>query len=63
MTEKIISFLATLALIGWNVLDITRGNHPVVSWILIGVFSIGGLFELGAILEEKKRRNAAPEQA
>ncbi len=63
MTEKVLSFLLTLSLIAWNIFDITRGNHPVISWILLGVFSIGGLFELCAIFEEKNKGRKPVEEA
>ena len=58
MSEKIASFLMTLALIAWRVYDITRGSHTALNWILIGIFSVMGLFELGAIVEESGKRQA-----
>ncbi len=57
MTEKVVSFLMTLGLIGWRIYDITRGNHSALNWILIGIFAIMGLFELGAIVEESEKRH------
>ena len=55
MMEKLASFILTLGLIAWEVLDIVHGNHPTLSWILIGIFTLMGLFELGAIAGEGKR--------
>ncbi len=57
MSERIASFLMTIGLIVWRVFDITRGNHTALNWILIGIFAIMGLFELGAIVEESEKRH------
>ena len=58
MLEKILSFLFTLGLIGWNVFDITNGRGTTFTWIMLSFFSLVGLFELGAIFEARKKRNA-----
>ena len=55
MLDKILSFLFTLGLIGWNIFDIANGRQSVFTWIMLGFFSLVGLFELGAIFEEKKK--------
>ena len=55
MCEKILSFLFTLGLIGWKIFDIVNGRANVLTWILLVVFCLGGLFELGAIFEEKEK--------
>ena len=54
MSQKVISFLFTLVLIGWQIFDIVRGKASVFTWILLPIFCLGGLFELGAICEGKK---------
>ncbi len=51
MSGKVASFLLSLVLIGWQVLDIVKGKAGVLTWVLLGVFSLGALFELGAVLE------------
>ncbi len=55
MLEKILSFLFTLGLIGWNVFDITNGRGTTFTWIMLSFFSLVGLFELGAIFEARKK--------
>ena len=46
MSGKVASFLFTLALIAWQVFDIVKGKSGVLTWVLLGVFSLMGLFEL-----------------
>ena len=60
MFEKVASFLFTLGLMGWNIYNIVRGHASVFTWIMLGVLTLGGLFELGAIFEahEKNSQNA-----
>ena len=55
MLDKILSFLFTLGLIGWNIFDIANGRQSVFTWIMLGFFSLVGLFELGAIFEARKK--------
>ena len=55
MIEKILSFLFTLGLIGWNIFDITNGRGTTFTWIMLSFFSLVGLFELGAIFEARKK--------
>lgn len=55
MLEKVLSFLFTLGLIGWNVFDITNGRGTTLTWIMLSFFSLVGLFELGAIFESKNK--------
>ena len=55
MSTKIGSFLFTLAIIAWEVIDIIHGRATALSWIALGFFSLVGLFELGAIFDEKKK--------
>ena len=55
MIEKVLSFLFTLGLIGWNIFDITNGRGTAFTWIMLSFFSLVGLFELGAIFEAKKK--------
>ena len=50
MSTKVMSFLVSLGLIAWRIVDIVRGNHSVLSWIMLVVFSLFALFELGDIL-------------
>lgn len=51
MSGKLASFFLSLALIGWQVFDIVKGKASVLTWVLLGIFSLGALFELGAVLE------------
>ena len=55
MLEKVLSFLFTLGLIGWNVFDITNSRGTTLTWIMLSFFSLVGLFELGAFFEAKKK--------
>ena len=55
MMEKVLSFLFTLGLIGWNVFDIANGRQSALTWIMLVFFSLVGIFELGAICEAKKK--------
>ena len=55
MAGKIASFLFTLTLIGWRVYDIIKGRPTAMSWILLVLFSLVGLFELGDIFETRKK--------
>ena len=57
MTEKIVSFLFTLGIIGWEVFDIVKGKASTLTWIALGFFSLVGLFELGAIFSAKNKKN------
>ena len=51
MSGKIASFLMSLVLIGWKVIDIFTGKANVLTWMLLGVFTVMGLFELADIVE------------
>ena len=51
-----------LALIAWQVFDIIKGKAGVLTWILLGIFSLGGLFELAEICEFKSKAVTAGEQ-
>lgn len=62
MSGKIASFMFTLALIAWQVFDIIKGKAGVLTWILLGIFSLGGLFELAEICESKNKAVTAGEQ-
>ena len=63
MSGKVASFLFTLALIAWQVFDIVKGKSGVLTWVLLGIFSLGGLFELAEIFESKnKTTNAAEDE-
>ncbi len=62
MTERILSFLFTLGLIVWNVIDVIHGRAGVMTWIFLPLLSIIGLFEIGAICEAKKKGNAVPQK-
>ena len=55
MLEKVLSFLFTLGLIGWNIFDIANGRGTTFTWIMLSFFSLAGLLELGAIFEAKKK--------
>ena len=55
MSTKVGSFLFTLAIIAWEVIDIIHGRITVFTWIALGFFSLVGLFELGAIFDEKNK--------
>ena len=46
MYGKVASFMMSLVLIGWQVLDIVKGKAGALTWVLLGVFSLMGLFEL-----------------
>ena len=54
MTERIVSFLFTLALITWNVIDVVQGRAGVFTWIFLPILSLIGLFEIGSICEARK---------
>ena len=41
----------SLVLIGWKVIDIFTGKANVLTWVLLGVFTVMGLFELVEIVE------------
>ena len=55
MLEKVLSFLFTLGLIGWNIFDIANGRGNTFTWIMLSFFSLVGLCELGMIFEAKKK--------
>ena len=57
MTEKIVSFLFTLGIIGWEVFDIVKGKASTLTWIVLGFFALVGIFELGAIFSAKKKKD------
>ena len=61
MLERVISFLFTLGLIGWNIFDITNCKGTTFTWIMLVFFSVVGLFELGAIFEAKKKADQEKE--
>ena len=61
MLERVISFLFTLGLIGWNIFDITNSKGTTFTWIMLVFFSVVGLFELGAIFEAKKKADQGKE--
>ena len=60
MSGKVASFMFTLALLAWQIFDIVKGSAGVLTWVLLVIFSLGGLFELGEIVESKNP--AAPEE-
>ena len=60
MSGKVASFMFTLALLAWQIFDIVKGSAGVLTWVLLVIFSLGGLFELGEIFESKNP--AAPEE-
>ena len=62
MTERVASFLFTLALIAWNVFDIVQGRAGILTWIFLPILSIVGLFEIGGICEARKKGHAVPEK-
>ncbi len=62
ITERIVSFLFTLALIAWNVIDIAAGRAGVFTWIFLPILSIIGLFEIGGICEARKKGRAVIEK-
>ena len=48
MSGKVASFLLSLALIAWQVLDIVKGKAGVLTWVLLGIFSASGeMMEIG----------------
>ena len=51
MSGKIASVIMSLVLIGWKVIDIFTGRANVLTWVLLGVFTVMGLFELIDICE------------
>lgn len=53
MSGKVASFMFTLALLAWQIFDIVKGSAGVLTWVLLVIFSLGGLFELGEIVESK----------
>ncbi len=55
VTERVLSFLFTLALIAWNVFDIIQGRAGVLTWIFLPILSLVGLFEIGGICEARKK--------
>ena len=55
MTERIVSFLFTLALIAWNVIDVIQGRAGVFTWIFLPILGLIGLFEIGSICDAKKK--------
>ena len=57
MSGKVASFMFTLALLAWQIFDIVKGSAGVLTWVLLVIFCLGGLFELGEIVESK---NPAP---
>ena len=58
MFAKIASFMFTLALIGWEVFDVVKGHAGTLTWVLLVLFSLCGLFELGDILHTRKQASA-----
>ena len=62
MIERVVSFLFTLALIAWDVLDIIHGRAGVMTWIFLPLLSIIGLFEIGAICEARKKGPAIAQE-
>ena len=58
LTERVLSFLFTLALIAWNVIDIIQGRAGVFTWIFLPILSLIGLFEIGSICEARKKGSA-----
>ncbi len=56
MMEKIATFMMTIGLIVWEGIDLAQGTHPTLSGILIGIFSLMGLFEIAAIAEEFRKQ-------
>jgi len=55
MYGKVTSFFLTLALIAWNVFDIVRGRHVVLSAIAVGILAFFGFFEMVALSEVDKK--------
>ena len=62
MTERVLSFLFTLGLIVWNVIDVIHGRAGVMTWIFRPLLSIIGLFEIGAICEARKKGPAIAQE-
>ena len=62
MSGKVASFMFTLALLAWQIFDIVKGSAGVLTWVLLVIFSLGGLFELGEIFESKSKPTAEEEQ-
>ena len=62
MTERIVSFLFTLALIAWNVIDVIQGRAGVFTWIFLPILSLIGLFEIRSICEARKKGPGVPEK-
>ncbi|MBR6706642.1 MAG: hypothetical protein IKI84_08190 [Clostridia bacterium] len=62
ITECIVSFLFTLALIAWDVLELIHGRAGAMTWVFLPILSIIGLFEIGAICEARKKGHAVPEK-
>ena len=58
MTERVASFLFTLALIAWNLIDVFQGRAGVFTWIFLPILSLIGLFEIGSICEARKKGSA-----
>ena len=55
MSGKIASFILSLVLIGWQVLDLVHGKTGVLTWALLGGFTLMGLFELGDIISSSHK--------
>lgn len=55
MKEKIASFLFTLAIIAWQVIEMIQGRATTFTWIVLGFFSLVGIFELNAIFSGRKK--------
>ena len=47
----------TIGIIGWEVFDIVKGKASTLTWIVLGFFSLVGIFELGAIFSAKKKKD------
>ena len=61
MKEKIASFLFTLAIIAWQVIEMIQGRATTFTWIVLGFFSLVGIFELNAIFSARKKSAVLPE--
>ena len=62
ITECIVSFLFTLALIAWDVADVISGKTGAMTWVFLPILVIIGLFEIGAICEARRKGRGAPEK-
>ena len=62
MQTKIISFLVTIALVIWQIVDIIRGVSPTLSWIMLGVFILIGITEVMDIIKTQKKEKEKENQ-